>query len=121
MASASNHTWPAAMSELRLRGTIGAATGGTLLPNSVTAKGWLACVVLSLLNGLLDRVLRHHQKGAAKRAQDEWRRRRLGVWEERQHSGLEKLHEMLADLDIPEVDLNTIDMHEWLDYAFYRS
>ncbi|KAE9583800.1 hypothetical protein CGMCC3_g526 [Colletotrichum fructicola] len=109
------------MSELRLRGTIGAATGGTLLPNSVTVKGWLACVVLSLLNGLLDRVLRHHQKGAAKRALDERRRRRLGVWEERQHSGLEKLHEMLADLDIPEVDLNTIDMHEWLDYAFYRS
>ncbi|KAL0932865.1 uncharacterized protein CTRU02_211828 [Colletotrichum truncatum] len=121
MASIANHTWLGAVSDSRLRGSVGVTAGSTLLPNSSTAKGWLACVFLSLLNSLLDRVLRYHQKDTARRTQDERRRRRLGVWEERQHSGLEKLHEMLSELDIPEVDLNTIDMHEWLDYAFHRS
>lgn len=113
-----NHTWTEAMSELRLRPTV--TPGGTLLPHSLTAKGWLACLVLSLLDGLLDRVLQYQQKDPARRARDERRRRRLGVWEERHHSGLEKLHETLCDLDIPEVDLNTVDMHEWLDYAFQK-
>lgn len=119
MNNNANHTWPDAVTELRLRS--GITTGDTLLPNSITAKGWLACVAFSLLNGLLDRLLRYHQKDPLRRAQVTRRRRRLDVWEERQHSGLEKLHEVLSDMDIPEVDLNTVDMHEWLDYAFYRS
>ncbi|KAK1492150.1 hypothetical protein CCUS01_14111 [Colletotrichum cuscutae] len=114
-----NHTWTEAMSELRLRPIV--TPSSTLLPHSLTAKGWLACLVLSLMDGLLDRVLRYQQKDPARRARDERRRRRLGVWEERHHSGLEKLHETLCDLDIPEVDLNTVDMHEWLDYAFQKS
>ncbi|WQF89859.1 hypothetical protein CDEST_14873 [Colletotrichum destructivum] len=119
MNNNANHTWPDAVTELRLRS--GITTGDTLLPNSITAKGWLACVAFSLLNGLLDRLLRYNQKDPLRRAQVTRRRRRLDVWEERQHSGLEKLHEVLSDMDIPEVDLNTVDMHEWLDYAFYRS
>ncbi|WDK23120.1 hypothetical protein CGRA01v4_14411 [Colletotrichum graminicola] len=119
MDNPGNHTWYNTIAELRLRGSVSAA--GTLLPTSLTAKGWLACIALSILNSLLDRLMRHYQKDPGRRARYIRRQRRLGVWEERQHSGLEKLHEYLSEMEIPEVDLNTVDMHEWLDYAFYRS
>ncbi|KAK1983643.1 hypothetical protein LZ30DRAFT_713693 [Colletotrichum cereale] len=119
MDNTGNHTWYHAIAELRLRSSVSEAD--TLLPNSLPAKGWLACIVLSLMNSLLDRLLRHYQKDPDRRARYARRQRRLGVWEERQHSGLEKLHEFLSEMEISEVDLNTVDMHEWLDYAFYRS
>lgn len=112
------HLFSRAMSELSLRR--GAASGSTLLPHSFMAKSWLAYVVLSLSNVLLNKLLRHRQNNHIRRAQDDRRQQRLGVWEERKHSGLEKLHKTLSDLDIPDMDLNTVDMHEWLDYAFSR-
>ncbi|KAF6809285.1 hypothetical protein CPLU01_15529 [Colletotrichum plurivorum] len=124
--SASNVTladlWPELMSDIGITGPIAESPASllSLLPESLTGKGWIAVLFMSLLNKLLNRVASSRKKDAEQRARAERRRRRLGVWEERQHSGLEKLHEMLVDMDIPEVDLNTVDMHEWLDYTFWR-
>lgn len=114
--------WPELMAEIGITGPIAESPASllSLLPESLTGKGWIAVLFMSLLNKLLNRVASSRKRDTEQRARAERRRRRLGVWEERQHSGLEKLHEMLVDMDIPEVDLNTVDMHEWLDYTFWR-
>ncbi|TDZ33354.1 hypothetical protein C8034_v002193 [Colletotrichum sidae] len=117
MDSSANQTWGEIMSGATRRSN--GAASSTLMPSSTTIKGWLVCVVLSLLNNLIDRVTRYQPKTAEQIARDERRRRRLGAWEKRYHD-LERLHEMFAELDIPEID-NTVDVHEWLDLAFWRT
>lgn len=114
--------WNELMDELGVTGPVRESPAALLdlLPTFLTTEGWIAVSTMSLLNRIVERVMRESWRKAELKAREDRRRRRLGAWEERQHKGLEKLHEMLAELDIPDVDLNTVDMHEWLDYTFWR-